>query len=185
MIIANNRLQEAGLRGKLRGAVETPAQALGVWFAMVVANGALFELLSGRGPDDDDDDGLDWKDWSLWLARKAALFPFQTMPFVRNLANALDSTAGTGSARPDPLTEAMSLMVKFGKSANDHALDAWQGDEEAQARLAKDTARAAGVAVGLPTQQAITTGGYLYDLSTGEEQMQSPLDARFFVYKRK
>jgi hypothetical protein len=181
MVIANNRLQDAGLRGKLHGAVATPAVALGTWFAMTVANGALFDLLSGRTPDDEDDDGLDWADWSTWLARKAALFPFQTMPFIRNAANLFD---GSKSARPDPLTEAMALMVKFGKSVQAHALDAWQGDHDAQVQLTKDTARAAGVAVGVPSTQAVITGGNLYDAATGDEPITSPLDARYLIYRR-
>lgn len=183
MIIANNRLQEAGLRGKLRGAVESPAQALGVWFAMVVANGALFELLSGRGPDDDDEDGLDAADWGAWLARKALLFPAQTMPFVRNAANAIDAAFGgdVGSARPDPLTDAMSILVKFGKASIGAAHDAMQGEEVDVAKVTKAGTRAAGVAVGLPTGQAMTTGSYLYDLATDPE---TPLDPRYLIYKR-
>lgn len=184
MIIANNRLQEAGMRGKLRGAVESPSQALGTWLAMILANGFLFELLSGRGPEDDDDDGLDAGDWGVWLARKALLFPFQTMPFVRNAANMADQAIGGdtfGNARPDPITDAMSIMGRFGKVAAGAVGDLLEGEDVDEAQVAKAATRAAGVGVGLPTGQAMTTGEYLYDLSTDPD---TPLDPRYLVHKR-
>lgn len=187
MVVINNRLQDAGLRGKLRGTVETPAEALGTWLAMVAGGALIFELASGRGPDDDDDDGLDAADWAGWIARKALLFPLQTMPFIRNAANALDYRfeGGVGSARPDPLTDAMAAMVRWGFTTGDALGDWWSGEDVDTARVVKDSAQAAGVAVGLPTSQAMTTGQYLYDVGTGAYTPDNPAEAaKYLIYRR-
>ena len=181
LIVINNRMQDAGLRGRLHGHVETPAEALGTWIAMIAGGSLLFELANGRGPDDEDDDGLGFADWAKWIALKAALLPLQTMPMIRNAANLFD---GSASARPDPVTDAMASLVKFGKAAYESVDSYFEGGDVDAEKLTKATARATGVAVGVPSAQALTTGEFLYDVGTGAYTPQSPADARYLIYRR-
>src|SRR5690606_13756527 len=71
LVIINNRLQEAGLRG-MRGDVKSRTQALGVWLAMAAGGAWMFELMMGRWPEDEDDDGdVDIADWMRWAAKRS------------------------------------------------------------------------------------------------------------------
>ncbi len=199
MIIMNNRLQESGLRGLYLGRVQSPARALGTWLSAAVLSNAVFELLMGRGPGDDDDDGLDAEDWAAWLARKSALFPFQTFPLLRDVAGAIDAKAdGKHSmSRPNPITDAGLALFKFGENAWDLAasgadavlesmgVDMIEDREINQEETVKNAVRAAGPVTGIPSNQMLTTGEYLYDVSTGQYTPDNPAEAAaYLMYRR-
>lgn len=199
MIIMNNRLQESGLRGLYLGRVQSPARALGTWLSAGVLSNAVFELLMMRGPDGGDDDEKGWDDWSAWLARKTLLFPFQTFPLLRDVAGAIDAKieGKPSMGRPNPIADAGIALFKFGDSAwdlavsgSDAALEAmgfdWIEDRELDPeKIITDGVRAAGPLTGIPSNQMLTTGEYLYDVGTGQYTPDNPAEAAaYLMYRR-
>ncbi|MCO7468833.1 hypothetical protein NJG16_01985 [Stenotrophomonas maltophilia] len=188
MIIMNNRLQESGLRGLYLGRVQSPARALGTWLSAGVLSNAVFELLMMRGPDGGDDDEKGWDDWSAWLARKTLLFPFQTFPVLRDAAGAMDALieGKPSMGRPNPIADAGIALAKFGKTAWDEGRDWVADDDEPDAeKLIKTGVRAAGPLTGIPSNQMLTTGEYLYDVGTGQYTPDNPAEAAaYLLYRR-
>lgn len=188
MIIMNNRLQESGLRGLYLGRVQSPARALGTWLSAGVLSNAVFELLMMRGPDGGDDDEKGWDDWSAWLARKTLLFPFQTFPVLRDAAGAMDALieGKPSMGRPNPIADAGIALAKFGKAAWDEGRDWVADDDEPDAeKLIKTGVRAAGPLTGIPSNQMLTTGEYLYDVGTGQYTPDNPAEAAaYLMYRR-
>lgn len=199
MIIMNNRLQESGLRGLYLGRVQSPMRALGTWLSAGVLSNAVFEVLMMRGPDGGDDDEKGWDDWGSWLARKTLLFPFQTFPLLRDVAGAIDAKieGKPSMGRPNPIADAGIALFKFGDSAwdlavsgSDAALEAmgfdWIEDRELDPeKIITDGVRAAGPVTGIPSNQMLTTGEYLYDVGTGQYTPDNPAEAAaYLMYRR-
>ncbi|MGN7766998.1 hypothetical protein ACTJJM_05790 [Stenotrophomonas sp. 22692] len=188
MIIMNNRLQESGLRGLYLGRVQSPARALGTWLSAGVLSNAVFELLMMRGPDGGDDDEKGWDDWSAWLARKTLLFPFQTIPLLRDVAGGIDAAieGKPSMGRPNPIVDAGVALVKFGQTAWKEGRDWIADDDEPDAeKLIKTGVRAAGPLTGIPSNQMLTTGEYLYDVGTGQYTPDNPAEAAaYLMYRR-
>ena len=188
MIIMNNRLQESGLRGLYLGRVQSPARALGTWLSAGVLSNAVFELLMMRGPDGGDDDEKGWDDWSAWLARKTILFPFQTIPLLRDVAGGIDAAieGKPSMGRPNPIVDAGVALAKFGQTAWKEGRDWIADDDEPDAeKLIKTGVRAAGPLTGIPSNQMLTTGEYLYDVGTGQYTPDNPAEAAaYLMYRR-
>lgn len=188
MIIMNNRLQESGLRGLYLGRVQSPARALGTWLSAGVLSNAVFELLMMRGPDGGDDDEKGWDDWSSWLARKTLLFPFQTIPLLRDVAGGIDAAieGKPSMGRPNPIVDAGVALAKFGQTAWKEGRDWIADDDEPDAeKLIKTGVRAAGPLTGIPSNQMLTTGEYLYDVGTGQYTPDNPAEAAaYLMYRR-
>lgn len=169
----NNRLQEAGLRG-LRGDVKSWPQALGVWAAVAVGAVWSFELLMGRGPDDDDDDEHGAGDWAAWAAKKLALFPFAAFPIIRDAAGALDN----GRIRGNPTAEA-ALQLYNGTIGL--AVDLFKDEEVTGEEALKRGTRAAGAVTGVPSNQLLRTGEYLMEVSSGEHSPENPAAEAYYL----
>lgn len=188
MIIMNNRLQESGLRGLYLGRVQSPARALGTWLSAGVLSNAVFELLMMRGPDGGDDGEKGWDDWSAWLARKTLLFPFQTIPLLRDVAGGIDAAieGKPSMGRPNPIVDAGVALAKFGQAAWKEGRDWIADDDEPDAeKLIKTGVRAAGPLTGIPSNQMLTTGEYLYDVGTGQYTPDNPAEAAaYLMYRR-
>lgn len=112
----------------------------------------LSELVSGRGPDDDEE-------WAPWMVKNVAVYPFQSMVGVREVASAIESgfdyqMSGAASTPKSFVTWAWAL----GK--------AWEEDDPSM--LIKPTIEALGFSLGLPLRQPIITLGNIYDFATGE-----------------
>jgi hypothetical protein len=136
--------------------------------ATIAAQGLLAEYLSGRGPDDDEP-------WWKWAARKAALFPFLTIPIVREGATyaeakltghyARDIKYGQLAPLAQDVTDAIVANVKW-----------ITDDNEFDKQLLKRDLKAGGLLLGLPLAQPLITGDYVWDLATGEEDPDSYWD---------
>lgn len=139
-----------------------PALAARAWFALVLP-ALLGDLLAGRGPEDDEEP-------AEWMARKVLLFPLMTLPLVRDIAGAAEKG----------FSYELSPLAGFGKAAARFSTSMWnligESDQEALSEAVGDAVEFAGYVVGLPTAQAKITGGYLWDVITGEDSPEDPVD---------
>lgn len=163
------RLRDMGHTTKgMRDLPHAAARAL----VLVILPAVLGELLVGRGPDDDEDK-------VMWAARKALLYPFATMPVIRDLVNwqidpALTKLSG-GALHFQPgykLSPVVQAIEKIGGLPG-KVIDGMTGDRQWD-DVAWDALEASGYMFGLPTAQPRITAEYLTDLWTGSA---SPEDA--------
>lgn len=163
------RLRDMGHTTKgMRDLPHAAARAL----VLVILPAVLGELLAGRGPDDDEDK-------VMWAARKALLYPFATMPVIRDLVNwqidpALTKLSG-GALHFQPgykLSPVVQAIEKIGGLPGE-VIDGMTGDRQWD-DVAWDALEASGYMFGLPTAQPRITAEYLTDLWTGSA---SPEDA--------
>jgi len=120
----------------------------------------LFEmLLRGKFGDDDDEEVIAQK-----LALQLALFPIQSVPFVRDLANASATDFGYTMS---PVASILAKGIEGGSAISN---DVWEG-EDISARDIKNVTKLAGAAFGIPgTGQAWNSGEHLYNvLAEGED----------------
>lgn len=136
--------------GKTRNGAAAAARLFWVWiFASTVA-----ELAAGRGPDDDKDES-----WLAWWTKNQAVYPFLTIPLVRDFASAVMSEYGY---QMSPISQVGTTAVGAIRAAVDLA------DDGSLEVLGKKLLRASGYALGLPTGQLEITGEYLLDLFQGD-----------------
>jgi len=143
--------------------------------ALVILPAVLGDLLAGRAPDDDEDK-------TLWAIRKAMLYPFASIPLIRDLANwkiepELAKIAG-GNMQYQPgykFTPIVSAVEKIGAMPG-KLLDGWTGARPWD-DVAWDGLEASGYVFGLPTAQPRITGEYLYDLFTGQASPENAAEA--------
>lgn len=143
--------------------------------ALVILPAVLGELLAGRGPDDDEDE-------TWWAARKSLLYPFASVPLLRDLVQwklepaLVEATGGQMHHAPRyQFTPIISAIQKIG-AMPDKTLDALTGDREWD-EVAWDAFEASGYVFGMPTAQPRITGEYLADLLGGDENPESLADA--------
>lgn len=137
--------------------------------ALVLLPAVLGDLLAGRGPDDDEDE-------IWWTARKAVLYPFQSLPVIRDGVNGIDwwlaqQGGASGKYRPGYKISPVEDSVRKVTSALGNLADAIDG-EETWDDVAWDLFESSGYVFGLPTAQPRITGEYLEDLLTeGDEEI--------------
>ncbi len=180
MLIMNNRIRDAV---QLRGAVKNVPEAIGTLFAVWFIPAFLFELAVGRGPDDDDDDGLDVGDVAKWAGIKTAMYPFMTLPYLRDIAAGVEAALShkPAFARSNPLVEAGNMLVNAGAKVTGALFGEDEVDEE---KLAKSLIRAAGPIIGLPTGALTLPGDLIYDVLTGEYDPEGVSDLKYLIYRR-
>lgn len=180
MVIMGNRIRESvGRKGVVKNWPEAFGTLMAVWFVPAL----LWELATGKGPDDDD--GIA-DDAAAWALRKLFFYPFMTVPFLRDIANIAErKISGDYSvSRSVPLAEAGELVVKAGEEAFKAGNALFEGEEIDGGALAKDALRASGPLLGLPSGQLNVTGQYLYDVATGEYDPEGIGDLRYLAVKR-
>jgi hypothetical protein len=181
MLIQGNRIRESFGR---KGVVKSWPQAVGTLTAAWFLPAVLWDLMTGRGPDDDDDDDL--SNEALWALRKVFFYPFMTMPFIRDAASLIERKIAGQYAEPrmTPLADAGYLVYQAGQSAWHETGDWMDGDEFEADKVMKAGLRASGPLFGIPSNQIDVTGSYLYDLYTGEEEFDSLGDLRYLAIRR-
>lgn len=143
--------------------------------ALVILPAVLGELLAGRGPDDDEDK-------TLWSIRKMLLYPFASVPLIRDLANwklepeLAKASGGNMQYQPGykftPIISAVEKILGMPEKLIDGLTGARPWDD-----VAWDELEASGYLFGLPTAQVRITGSYLYDLFTGKASPQDAAEA--------
>jgi hypothetical protein len=120
---------------------------------MVVLPSILTELIVLRGPDEDEDE-------LAWAARKVAMYPFGTLPILRDIINSAEK--GFGYA-PSPMVRAGDMAAKLPKQV---AMTV-QGEKELS-DLIINNMDLVGYTFGLPTGQVKTTTRYIWDVMNDE-----------------
>lgn len=182
MLIQGNRIRESLGR---KGVVQNWPQAFGTLMAAWFLPAVLWDLMTGRGPDDDDDDGIA-DDAALWALRKIFVYPFLTMPYIRDAASLAERKIEGKFAEPrmTPLADAGYLVFQAGQTAWNEAGD-WMDGEDFEANKAiRSGLRASGPLFGIPSNQIDVTGSYLYDLATDEEDFEGLGDLRYLAVRR-
>lgn len=179
MLIMNNRIRESVTR---RGVIDTWPEAFGTMMAAWFLPAVIFELAVGRGPEEDDEP----EDWYKWMATKVAMYPMQTIPYVRDIASAAESviTGEFRQVRAVPLVEAGVSATKAFKRIADEFTEADDVSDVDAGKISKDTIRALGPIFGLPTNQLDVTGSFIFDVMTKEYEPDSPLDYRYLLVRR-
>lgn len=181
MIIMGNRIREAASK---KGAVKSWPEAFGVMMATWFLPAILWDLVNGRGPDDDDDDGeLVTDEFLNWSFRKLLFYPFMTVPYLRDAFSLAERKLVNTSAeaRMTPAADATWLLYKAGDTITTQMLSEEDAD---MAKILKDTARPVGAVFGLPTGQLDITGSYIWDVYSGEYEPQGVADWRYLVMRR-
>lgn len=140
------------------GAKDVPAAAGRIFWVWIFSS-TVAELASGKGPDPDDED----ETWLTWWLKLQALYPFLTVPLVRDVANGVAGDYGYQ----------FSPIVGFGKSTADLGRTAWSMATDPESEkglddLAQKLFKASGYWLGVPTGQLQITGEYLLDLYQGD-----------------
>lgn len=164
----HNRLRNAG--HEFGGIRDLPKAFFTVWWATILP-AVMGELLVGRAPEEDED-------VTAWLLKTVTVYASLGIPFVRDIMGAATSGFGYSFTPLQQVGTKTSLVLKdIGELAT--------GDkpkDEALQKLALDTFRASGYWLGIPTSQLEITGGYMYDLATGEDDSEDAV--RKFLYRR-
>jgi GGDEF domain-containing protein len=177
--VAVNQIGKAVRVGNREGYTKSsmPWKTLvGIW----VSNAIFYDMLLGKGPDADEEP----EKWMRWLSAKFALFPFQSIPFVREVANLYESKA-TG----EPSTGRSVPMVETGKAVwnGSSAVVKYIESGEDLDKALKNANMAVGLTVGLPASQINISGQYISDVLSGEydpKHTWSPVTDIFFKRKK-
>lgn len=157
LIQANNMMEAAHAIQDKGFTAQTAGKALTVLFAGQLVNSVLFNLMRGKGPDDNDK-------WPSWMLARMSLGLFDGVPILNQGTEYLEGKINGENNEPR-LIPALQLM-KDSVDATWAALKAARGDSE-WSKAITPAARAAGEATGLPMTQPTITGEYLYDLFSG------------------
>lgn len=151
-------LQRDLVKGSKSGAYSTTTTAAKLAFLFVVP--VLFEMMMrGEFADDDED-----KDLLQTALTKVALYPVQSVPFVRDVVNGVASGYGYNAS---PVTS----QIEQGLQGLEGMSNAMLEDNEVTKGQAKAVSKLAGIALGVPgTGQAWASGEHLYDvIAEGED----------------
>jgi len=136
-----------------------------LWFIPAV----MEDVLRARLPDSDDDP----EKWAAWFARNQALYPFNTVVLVRDLANSLESYLESGRKEfsGSPVFDVGQSIVGLASLVTKPAT----GEDVSRSDI-KNAAMAAGYVFQLPTRQTWQTVEYLYDWMTGDQSPSNPAE---------
>lgn len=147
------------VKGAKSGAYSTTTLAAKAMFLFTVP--VLFEMMM-RGEfaqDDDDDESLTQK-----MLTKTAMYPVQSVPFIRDVANAVTGDFGYNISP-------MQSIIEQGTRTIPQIVSRGFTDEEITKGQVKGATKFIGAAAGIPgTGQAWASGEHLYDvIAEGEE----------------
>jgi hypothetical protein len=146
---------------QVNGWSDVPKMTYGMALAVVVPS-LIGSLVTGHGPKDDENVGL-------WAAKRALLFSADTIPFVRDVASAMD---GDGDVKFNPLMNVLSKGTKAMQAATAEKEDKdWVG-------IGLNALETAGDLSGVPgTTQVMKPLHYLDNVSKGKVDNPNVWDA--------
>lgn len=164
----HNRLRNIG--HEFGGIKDVPKAFFAVWWVTLLP-AVMGELLVGRGPEEDED-------YDTWILKTVVGYAGLGLPWFRDIIGATTSDFGYSFT---PIQQVGTTTSYVLKDLGELALGDKPKDEALQ-DLALSTFRASGYWLGVPTSQLQITGGYMYDLATGEDDAEDAV--RKFLYRR-
>lgn len=183
MIIMNNRMREAiGRKGVVKRWPEMLGTLLAVWFLPAI----LWDIVNGRGPDDDDKDDSTLDDFLPWALRKLLTYPMMTIPYLRDAVGLAERkyTGQYAEARMTPASDAILMAIKAGATALEQFSEGDEDDSDDVRKVVKGSLAAAGPLFGIPSGAIDVTGSYIWDVMESDYEPESPADWRYLVMRR-
>ena len=141
----------------------------GMFFVVIPA--VMADLLTGKGPEEDDKEEKGAAvAYAEWAAKKVALYPFATIPFLRDAASAFDRD----------ITSDPSPVGRIGNAVVTTAKEIGKGSEANPRVIAKNAVDAAGMAFGLPVGWITTPVNNVI-----RHYQKGDLQASDFIFSRK
>lgn len=160
-----NQLFNEQTPGMMRGQISPIEFATFITFAMVL-QALVSQWLAGRwDPGDDEDED----DRNRRLALEVAMTPTAGIPLIRDITRAALMKASTGRPTFGTSVPAIGAITSTGIGIGG-AIHDLSDDGEISRASARDLTMAAGYWFGLPSRQLWTTGSYVSDVATGEEE---------------
>ena len=160
-----NQLFNEQTPGMMRGQISPIEFATFITFAMVL-QALVSQWLAGRwDPGDDEDED----DRNRRLALEVAMTPTAGIPLIRDITRAALMKASTGRPTFGTSVPAIGAITSTGSGIGG-AIHDLSDEGEISRASARDLTMAAGYWFGLPSRQLWTTGSYVSDVATGEEE---------------
>jgi hypothetical protein len=164
----HNRLRNIGHEF---GGIKDVPKAFGSVFWLAIVPATIGELLVGRGPEEDEE-------WAEWMLNTNLSYLTLGVPFLRDIVSATVSEFGYTFT---PIAQVGKKTANVGKDLGE-VISGDKPKDEAIADLAKATFAASGYWLGVPTSQLEITGGYMYDLATGDDDTENFVEK--IMYRR-
>jgi hypothetical protein len=168
MIIMQNEMRASvamnGGAVKSLGKPEVWATMMATW----IIPSMLWELVAGRGPDDDED-------WLTWAIRVVGLYPMMTMPILRDAGSALEARflhRRPFDKSPPIIAAAYGAVAQLGELADS------DGDVT---EIAKALTRLSGFA-GMPAGQMLIIEDYLDSVARDK---YGPENLQYLIWRKK
>lgn len=148
---------------------DLPAVA-GQVIAHTIVPAVLASLLTMKGPEDEEIEEKGWwKAYGQWAATKVALYPFASIPLIRDLAREVEFSIERGKWEIEGRSPWARPIAVVGKIGWDFA-QAYVNDKDIDGRrTAKNALEGSGYVLGLPTGQLATTVDTAWQALEGEE----------------
>lgn len=166
------RLRDVGHHQAVQGIGYLP-KAVARLIALVALPAVLGDMLAGRGPGDDEDEV-----W--WSVRRMLMYPIAALPGIRDFSGLMEqkliALSGEGEMNFAPsynISPIVSAIGKAYKGLVSKPIDALAGKSDWTVEDSGAAFESSGLLLGLPTAQTRITGGYLYDLMTGDAQPEN------------
>lgn len=158
------------MRAAKRGDFGTSLQ-LTFWF--LIATTLADALMSGDWPEGDEGEPVGFDDLTTWFGRNVFFGLAGGVPIVRDVANFAErSLIGEYSNLENPVSQSVEAVWKSGQQS----LQVAQGEKEADGAYLRGMANVTGYIFGIPGGQIGKTGGFLWDVNTGQQDPQSVRD---------
>lgn len=164
------------LPGMMRGQISPIEFTTFVLWTLVI-QALASQWLAGRWEPDDDESE---EERNLRLAMEVATVPAAGIPLVRDMTRAVTRVATTGEVQSFNSVPALGALSATGTGIGGTINDLAE-EGEISRRSARDLTMASGYWFGLPSRQMWTTGSYLSDVASGDEELpwdaEDPVDA--------
>lgn len=138
-------------------------EALGKFFVMWMAQSVVWAAVRGKKEEEES--------WAGFIARHAALGPFEAFPILRDLVPYAEKKMLGKHASTRGLAITAPFQATIDALSSDYRAATGEGD---MAKAVKDTNIAAGMVLGYPSVQLDITGQYIYDVLTGQYSAKHP-----------
>jgi hypothetical protein len=171
-----NQLYNEQTPGMMRGQI-SPLEFMTYITLTLVLQALVSEWMAGRwDPDDDEDE----EERNVRIGVAVAQTPFAGVPLIRDISRAALNKASTGERQFGQSVPAVGAITTTGSGVGGAVYDLANEGELSRA-TARDLTMAAGYWFGIPSRQLWTTGSFVADVASGDEDApwdsDEPVDA--------